>query len=145
MKKLMALALIPLMISSHSFARDTVQSYSIDEALSVEKIKSSLGSDIKFYFGDQPHPSVVENFGEFKTNKKTNAFGKSDKKACQWVFLSALLALKQRAIKEGGNAVINIKSNYKGNLSSSNDSFKCGAGAVMAGAALVGDVVKIQE
>ncbi|MBF4217373.1 excinuclease, partial [Vibrio anguillarum] len=56
-----------------------------------------------------------------------------------------MIALKDRAIKEGGNAVVNIKSNYKNNLTSSNDTFQCGAGAVMAGVALSGEVVKLKK
>ena len=142
--RLLVVMLIQGAFSTAVLARDTVADYSVEEALSIEKIKSGLGTDVKFYFGDQKHGNVTKKFGEFRTNKKTNAFNKSDKEACQWVFLSALLSLKDRAIKEGGNAVINIKSNYKNNLTSSSDSFQCGSGALVAGVALVGDVVKIE-
>ncbi|MGK0409717.1 MAG: hypothetical protein ACJASB_001875 [Shewanella psychromarinicola] len=54
-----------------------------------------------------------------------------------------MITLKERAIKEGGNAVIGIKSNYKNNLTSSNDSFQCGAGTLVAGVARTGKVVKL--
>jgi uncharacterized protein YbjQ (UPF0145 family) len=87
---------------------------------------------------------VKKTIGEFATNKKTNAFGKSDEAACQHVFLSAVLELQERARKEGGNAVINIKSNYKNDLRASATEFTCGAGAVLAGVALVGDVVTLK-
>ena len=145
MKKIIFFVLIQIIFSTGAFARDTVANFPVDEALSQEKAKSLLGSDIKFYFGDQKHGKVIKNFGEFKTNKKTNAFNKSDKEACEWAFLSAMLALKKRAVQKGGNAVINIKSNYKNNLTSSNDSFECGAGAIMSGVALVGTIVTIEE
>ena len=138
---LAALLLLPTAIQ----ARDTIGDYSIKEALNLGKVKSKLGTGIKFYFGDQEHPKVLKDFGEFRTSKKTNAFMKSDAEACQWVFASALIALRDRAIKEGGNAVINIKSNYGDNMTSSNETFQCGAGAIMAGVALVGTVVKIEE
>jgi uncharacterized protein YbjQ (UPF0145 family) len=55
-----------------------------------------------------------------------------------------MIALKKRAIKEGGNAVVDIKSNYKNNLTSSSETFQCGAGAVMAGVALTGKVVTLE-
>lgn len=126
-------------------ARDTVSDYSIAEAMALEQTQNALGSNVRFYFGSQTHGKVVKNFGEFRSNKKTNAFNKTDKAACQWAFLSALLSLRDRAIKEGGNAVVNIKSNYKNNLVSSDENFQCGAGAVIAGVALVGDVVQIEE
>ena len=48
-------------------------------------------------------------------------------------------------LKEGGNAVINIKSNYKNNTTESDTTFKCGAGNIMAGVALIGTVVRLEE
>ncbi|WP_017051003.1 hypothetical protein, partial [Vibrio anguillarum] len=144
MKKLTILALSSLaFFSSNTFARDDVGNYSITKAMSSEVAKSKLGTEVSFYFGEQSYGKVLKELGEFKTSKKTNAFNKTDEEACNWVFLSAMIALKDRAIKEGGNAVVNIKSNYKNNLTSSNDTFQCGAGAVMAGVALSGEVVKL--
>ncbi|WP_226647171.1 excinuclease ABC subunit A [Microbulbifer variabilis] len=143
MKKL--LAIIILMASSTcALARNDISDYSVEEAMSTPKLSSAIGEGVSFYFGEQKYPKVLQNFGEFGSNKKTNAFGKSDKAACQWAFASAIKSLKQRAEKEGGNAVINIRSNYKGNVTASDTTFKCGAGAIVAGVALVGDVVKIE-
>ena len=132
-----------LSFSQPGLARDDIGDYSVSSVLQTEKAKDKLGN-IKFYFGGQKHGKVNKRFGVFSTNKKTNAFGKSDQAACEHVFLSAMIQLKQRAESLGGNAVINIKSNYKGNLTSSNDTFKCGAGAVIAGVALQGEVVTIK-
>jgi len=39
--------------------------------------------------------------------------------------------------------VINIRSNYRNNETSSATDYTCGAGAVIAGVALKGDVVRI--
>ena len=139
--KTMIGVLAGLLMVSSAYARDDVGSYFIDDAMSQEQAKPRLGTSIQFYFGNQQHKAVSKNFGEFRTNKKTNAFGKSDKKACEWAFLSAMISLRDRAVKEGGNAVVNIRSNYKNNLTSSDTTFQCGAGAIMAGVALVGDVV----
>ncbi|MFT7053431.1 MAG: hypothetical protein ACJAU1_000987 [Psychromonas sp.] len=144
MKKYLLLIVL-LFHTGFSFARDDVKDYSVEESMSIAKVSSAIGEGVRFYFGNQAYGKVLQSFGEFQSNKKTNAFGKSDKEACQWAFASAMKSLKQRAEKEGGNAVVNIKSNYKDNLTSSNTSFKCGAGAVMAGVTLVGDVVKILE
>lgn len=146
MKKVTLLAALCLTLGAGpAVARDDVQSYSIAEAMSLEHAKQKLGNDIKFYFGEQSHGKIEKNFGNVATNKKTNAFNKSDKEACQWVFLSAMIQLKDRAKREGGNAVVNIKSNYKNNLSTSDTEFKCGAGTFVAGVALVGDVVQLAE
>ena len=106
--------------------------------------KAKLDKNVRFAFGETSLGSVARNHGEFRTNKKTNAFGKSDEKACNWAFLSAIVSLRDRALAEGGNAVINIRSNYKNNTTSSETEYQCGAGNVVAGVALIGDVVTLK-
>jgi hypothetical protein len=103
-----------------------------------------VGSDIKLYWGTQKTPAVATKMGEFTSNKKTNAANKSDQDACDLAFISAVIALQQRARKEGGNAVVNIRSVYKGEDSDSPTEFVCGAGKIMAGVALRGTVVKLK-
>ncbi len=132
-----------LMLSQVSIARDDIGDYSVANVLSSEQAKQKLGG-IKYYFGGQQHSKVLKRYGVFSTNKKTNAFGKSDQEACEWVFLSAMIQLKEKALSLGANAVINIKSNYKGNLTTSDETFKCGAGAIIAGVALQGEFVTIK-
>jgi hypothetical protein len=124
-------------------ARNTVSTYPIDQALHSDSGK--VGDDVALYFAGQSHPGVEKTMGEFSTNKKTNAFGRSDLDACQRVFLSAVLELQERARKEGGNAVINIKSNYKKDVLESATEYTCGAGAMVAGVALKGEVVKLRK
>ncbi len=125
------------------YARDEVQSFPLDQALNSADAKSKLGDSIKFAFGTTSIGKVTKNHGEFRANKKTNAFGKSDAKACNWAFLSAMISLKDRAVNSGGNAVINIRSNYKNNTTSSESTFQCGAGNILAGVALIGDIVTV--
>ena len=135
--------LASLVVSSAAIARDDRLMLPLDEALNTPAAKEKLDPSIRLYFGEQKHPKVGKDFGEWKTNKKTNAFNKSDKEACEWVFLSAVLELQERAQAEGGNAVINIKSNYKSAERSSETEYMCGAGALMAGVALKGKVVRL--
>jgi uncharacterized protein YbjQ (UPF0145 family) len=130
-------------VASPTFARDDIGAYPLSTALNSADAKAKLGNSIKFAFGSTSVGAVKKNHGEFRSNKKTNAFGKSDEAACNRAFLSAMISLRDRAVLEGGNAVINIRSNYKNNTTSSNDSFQCGAGGIMAGVALIGDVVTV--
>lgn len=134
------LILMAATASTPAFARDTLHHLPIADVLENPEYAAQL-EGVDFYFGDQPHPGVTREFGTDRTNKKTNAFNKSDAEACQWVMFSALLQLKQRANDLGANAVINIKSNYRNNLTSSETEYVCGAGAIMSGVALVGDFV----
>ena len=123
-------------------ARETIQTYPIEQVLKSRQARTKL-VDVPLYFGEEEPPKIVREIGVFATNKKTNAFGKSDHVACDWVFLSALIQLQQRALQEGGNAVVNIKSNYDNVEVASADKYRCGAGNVIAGVALVGTVVEI--
>lgn len=68
---------------------------------------------------------------------------KSDEAACQRAFLSALLSFQQRAQKEGDNAIVEIESNYKKESFSSETQCERHAGAVIAGTALRGKVVRV--
>ena len=132
-----------LIFSSASYARNDINDYSVADALNSAAAKGKL-NDIQLFFGEQAYGKVLSKKGSVKVNKKTNAFNKTDTEACEWVFLSAVIALQKTASKKGGNAVVNIKSNYKNNLTSSKDTFQCGAGSIIAGVALVGDIVTIK-
>lgn len=126
-------------------ARDTKQLLPIAAALEAKDSKEKLDGSIKFFFGNQQHPKVLSKLGSDVSNRKTNAFGKSDDKACHWAFLSAMVALEKRAGELGANAVVNIVSYYKKDAFSSPTEFECHAGALMAGVALKGDFVKIAD
>jgi hypothetical protein len=126
-------------------ARDDRNMWSINEALNTEDAKQKLNKGISFYFGDQSHPKILKNYGEFMSNKKTNAFNKTDEKACQWNFLSAMMSFQERAQRMGGNAVVNIRSYYKKNTISSQTEFECGSGAFVSGVTFLGDVVTVAK
>ena len=144
MRKLIILTLaISGFYGFNAFARDDAHHLSINDAMASSDFKEKLPGDVTFYFSDQAYAVPTKTMGEFITNKKTNAFGKSDTEACEWVFLSAMIALRDRALAEGGNAVVDIVSFYKRNEYASATEYECHAGAVMAGVALKGRVVTL--
>jgi uncharacterized protein YbjQ (UPF0145 family) len=134
------LSISAILLAADASARDTIQQLPVADVLNDPEYARRL-EGVSFYFGNQSHPEIVENFGEGRTNKKTNAFNKTDEEACRWVMLSALI--KERAQSLGANAVVNIRSNYKNNETSSDTEYTCGAGAIMAGVALIGTFVTL--
>jgi uncharacterized protein YbjQ (UPF0145 family) len=138
-------ALLLALAAGTAAARDTQEMYPLADALNAPGAKARLDPKIRLYFGNQKHPRVVKDFGEARTNKKTNGVNKSDKEACEWVFLSAALELQERARKDGANAVIGIKSNYKNQDRTSDTEYLCGSGALMSGVALKGKVVTLAQ
>lgn len=146
MKKTMWMALaLAAVVTIPAQARDTKLMLPLSTAMSANDAQGRLGDSVKFYFGNQATPPVLERLGKDQTSQKTNSFGKSAETACNWAFLSAMLRLQQRARELGANAVINIVSNYKNVENSSDTEFECHDGAVMSGVALKGEFVKVKQ
>jgi len=137
------LALLGIVLAGAAHARDTEYKLNINEVLQDPEVKSKLGDDVVFRFGDGKAPA--QSLGTFVTNKKSNSFGRPDEQACQRAMASALIELRERALKEGGNAVVNIVSYYQKVTFSSPTEYDCHAGGFVAGVALKGTVVKLKR
>lgn len=140
---ILLLSVFMFVLPAVGHAREDVLTLSKEDALNSALAPKSLGSQVSFYFGNEKDAADLKVIAEIKTNKKTNAFKKDDKTACEWAFYSALIAFEKKAISLGGNAIVDIRSNYGNVEVSSDDSFRCGAGNVIAGVALTGKVVKL--
>ena len=145
LKRVLFASFLLIAMNSMAQARNTRYTLKIQDVMSSSDYQQRVGNAVAFYFANQPPPAVAQNFGEFVTNKKTNAFGKSDEAACQWAMLSALIQLRDRALQEGGNAVINVVSYYDRDEIPDKGDYECHAGAVIAGVALKGTVVKLAK
>ena len=133
-----------LLLAPVADARDTRHQFDIATAIAAGKADGTLDGTVQFHFKGARAPAVAQRLGPANTNKKTNAFGKTDAAACQWVFLSALKALQEAAKDRGANAVIDIESNYKSRVFASATEYECGAGGLMAGVALKGVYAKVK-
>ncbi len=133
--------LISFLFTPTAQARDDAKKFPISGPMSTETVKNLNG--VKFYFGDKA-PAVSKKFGTFTTRRTTNAFGKSDKQSCDWAFLSGIKTLAERARKEGGNAVINIRSITTGETVSSSTQYVCRSGNIVAKVYLEGQVVTLK-
>ncbi len=146
MKKTGVILTIGLIFALASFAQaeDVQVSFPIKNALDNPKVSAKLNY-VKLFWGNQGYSEVKTDFGEFKTSQRTNAFMKGREEACQWALTSALIELQNRAVKEGGNAVVNIKSNIKNVEVSSEEDYECLAGSMMVNVALKGNVVRLAD
>lgn len=126
---------------SMALARDTVQYFSVAEALETSTAKEL--NSVAFYFGVQSYPKVKTRHGHYTTKRTTSAAFKPDEGACQWAFLSAIKTLHERALIEGGNAVVNITSVTTGDEVVSGDEYICRAGTWVAKVYLKGEVVTL--
>lgn len=149
MRKIAAAAALPLALivalapAAQAAGRDEHINFPIADVLNNPEFKAKLPAGVRYYFGGQK-AKISKRLGETHTNKKTSSFKKSDKTACEWAMLSALIAIGEDAKSRGGNAVIGIKSNYKGVETTSDTTYVCGAGNIMAGVALTGTVAVVR-
>ncbi|USX28516.1 excinuclease ATPase subunit [Oxalobacteraceae bacterium OTU3CINTB1] len=140
-----AMLAVSLSASLSASAEDKMIKFPIAGAMAANDAQQRLGEAVKFYFADQQTPKVASKITSDKTSQRTNGFGKSAEKACNWVFLSAMLALQKRATEVGADAVVNIVSNFKDQEFASQTEYECADGAIMAGVALKGDFVKLAK
>ncbi|WP_249678216.1 excinuclease [Pseudomonas abieticivorans] len=128
-----------------SQARDTQLFLPFEKVISEMTSAGKLDGSVKFYLaGVQPKGPVSVISPGAVTNKKTNAFNKTDQAACEWALQSAILSLNSAAKNAGANAVTNIVSFYKSNVRKDASTYECHAGAIMAGVALKGDLSTVK-
>ena len=138
---LLTAALLPAV----SQARDTAVYLPFDKAVAEATRTGKIDGSVKFYLaGNTPAGKATVLSAGSVTNKKTNAFNKTDEVACEWVAQSAIISLHQAAKSAGANAVTNIVSFYKSNERKDPKNYECHAGAIMAGVALKGDLVQLK-
>lgn len=133
--------------ASHALgaARDEHLRFPIQAALEKsQSYRTKIEYDVRLFFGKQKLPRVAKRMAAVSANTKSNAVGKPDQEACDIAFISAVAELQEHARRAGGNAVINVKSTYRGeNLDSTSD-YVCGAGTIMVGVTLEGTVVRLE-
>ena len=126
-------------------ARDEHLRFPIQPALEKgQSYRAKVDFDVRLFFGRENSPHVARRMATFSANAKSNAVGKTDQEACDIAFLSALVGLQEHARREGGNAVINIRSVYRGENAESATEYVCGAGNLMVGVTLEGTVVRLR-
>jgi uncharacterized protein YbjQ (UPF0145 family) len=132
-----------LLSAGPALGRSDLIELSVADAKGYPEAEALL--DVPFYMAGQKHRAVAEVIGEYRTNRRTNAFNKTDEHACAIAFLSAIIQLQKRAVKVGGNAVVDIRSNTKDQKFESARAFRCAVGNVVSNVALIGRAVKLEK
>ncbi len=128
-----------------ALAKDNWHQFSARDAQLSPLGKDKLKPGIKLYMLGEKHAKVLKRLGEFKSNKRSNGFGKSAQNACDRTFISALMALQSRAEREGGNAVIDIYTITKNQKFESAEQYSCIKGGFVSNVALMGTVAELAE
>ncbi|MEC8567953.1 MAG: excinuclease, partial [Pseudomonadota bacterium] len=95
-KQLFLAAVLTTGFTASVHAADAVHHFDFKAAVDRAVADGTLDGSVKFYLkGNKSGGRVLEK--EIVTNQKTNGFGKSAEKACDWVLRSALIQLDKAA------------------------------------------------
>ena len=139
-KSLFALsATVILAVPVTGVARDTTHYLDFQSVVQAAIADGQLDGTVRFYLKGQKLPGkTAKTFEEAVSNKKTNAFGKTDEVACDWALRSVLISFQENAKGKGANAVIDLVSYYRKNEYADSAKFECHAGTAVAGVAMKG-------
>ncbi|HRK65582.1 MAG TPA: hypothetical protein PLN53_14400, partial [Terricaulis sp.] len=106
---------------------------------------ATLTQGVRFYFGSQPHPAIQQRIErDVTTARPARSRHRDTESSCHRAMLNSLVALRDYALRNGGNAVVNIRSNTNLLEFSSRTEYQCVAGRMRATAALKADIVRIR-
>ena len=160
------LVLPPLLAAPPAAAVDERTSYSIKEALDSPVGRKRVRADVALYFAGQAPPADTRPLGQVDAHRRgtigmvdtgTSAntggerfpntiSGQHDrltKEACVKAFVVVLSDLQVKARRAGADAVIELKSNFRGQELASDSQFLCGHGVWRAHVALHGQMAKL--
>jgi hypothetical protein len=142
MKLRVAALALALTLAPNSYAErrpDVVTEHSIAAVINSSDFTSDTRG-IHFYFGNAGTGGrrLVTNV---TTRRSAPLFHRSAEEGCQRAMLSALWALRDRALREGGHAVTRIRSNWQNMETSSRTTYRC-ATAGTATVMLKADIVR---
>jgi uncharacterized protein YbjQ (UPF0145 family) len=138
-----ALAASPAAAQRHR-GNDTPANFSIEQALAQPDFASATAG-VRFFFGNHGHPAIAQRLQrDATTSQRASSRRKSPEESCGRAFLNALVSLRDHALAQGGNAVVNVRSNWNHVEFSSTTEYQCVRGRMMSGVALKGDIVRLR-
>lgn len=134
--------IILALAASNAQAADKIVHLPLQKAIDAATAAGKLDGSVKFYLAGTGPKGKILRAGAV-TNKKGNAFAKKNEEACIWTAQSALIQLQDAAHEAGADAVTDIVSYFRKKEYTSKTDFECHAGAIMAGVALKGNLVRV--
>ncbi|WP_341675773.1 hypothetical protein [Niveibacterium sp. SC-1] len=103
------------------------------------------GGAVRFYFAKQATPEVAEKLSTF-TVSRNGALRAEQSDACQKLAGQVIDQMRERAVSEGADGVVNIRSTYiKGTEVGTETEFECRIGNVRVAIQFSGELVKFKN
>lgn len=141
------LAAAGLLRSGPALAADDRLTMPIDKALASDAARERIDPKIPLSFGfDKPQGAQEAHLVKVVKRMRRpvdREARKSDEEMCSTLFAQALQEFQQTASREGRNAVVQIRSNWKDDETASETTYVCAKGVVYMGVALKAVLVKV--
>jgi len=130
-----------LFISNAAFARN--DSYMVPLQPVMDQI-AKQGGAVRFYFMKQATPEVAQKLTTF-TVSRNGALRADQSETCQRLAGLVIDQMRERAVNEGADGVVNIRSTYiKGTEVGTETEFECRMGNARVAIQFSGDLVKFK-
>jgi hypothetical protein len=103
----------------------------------------SDSSNVKVYFGSQPHPAIKTNFGPRSASSRV-ARESDEQLTCEHALGNALERLRAYAKDHGANALVNVNTRFHEHRSDSQTAYTCGVSPSAGAVVVSGDVVLLE-
>ncbi|AJW46657.1 MULTISPECIES: hypothetical protein [Ralstonia] len=140
MKTQLLLAACAAMLAQAAHARTEVMTYPLQPVLQSQQ----FAPGVALYFGNQPHPAVVNTFGEVTKSSHPARKTATEVEICNATLADALRQLANAAHDRGANAVINIKTWFHSTVSNDPSNYTCGVSGVSAALRVSGELVTVE-
>ncbi len=124
-------------------ARNVPYRLPLQPLLDSPQFRDSGSSDMMFLFGNTPSVPGISVISSLVVTRKARIPGKADEIACATAMVAALRELRDHAVRQGGNAVVNVNSAFRGNIFSSATDYECHAGSHSVVITLQASIAKV--
>lgn len=129
-----------LVILNACSSQENSRLYHIQDAFSTYQAEKTINTDIPLFFGKYTSGEVLKR--DVKTLQRITIEGKSEEEICQWVFLSAIKRLQERAEQIGASKVANIVSYNDHKEYKSINRYECHISGNTGNVALKADLIR---
>ncbi|MDB5470438.1 MAG: Excinuclease ATPase subunit [Caulobacter sp.] len=124
-------------------ARDVVVDIDIANAMFDPVVEEAIPDGVKIYFAGQP-VRIEKIIAPTKSSRRTTRGQGGGAMACHKALANVLKGMGEQALRNGANAVVNLKSNNMNIVTESSTTYKCRLGGNLVNVALIGDLAVVK-
>ena len=124
-------------------AKDIIVDVNLANAMYDPVVEAAIPAGVKIYFAGQP-VEIEKIVAPTKSSRRTTRGKSNVSLSCHKALANVLKGMGEQALRNGANAVVNIKSNNMNIVTESSTTFKCRLGGNLVNVALIGDLAVVK-